>query len=77
MAKVKRLDRDGTHRGAFDRAKKKIIKQIKRIGNRYEKDVLFWIYIDGLKWEKVAEKVGLSLCQTYVYHGRGLKKMLK
>lgn len=74
---TEKIEKLRDERTACQYAKKRIVKEIKRVQPRQAMEVLFWRYIGGLKWEKVAEKVGLSLSQTYVYHGRGLKKMLK
>lgn len=53
-------------------AYKVISEQIEKLSCEKEKDVLFYRYIKGLEWEKIAEKMGYSERHIYKYHGKAL-----
>lgn len=48
---------------------------IDALENSRESDVLFYRYIKGLDWWKVAEKMELTERQIYRIHGKALKKI--
>lgn len=49
-----------------------IARQIKRMKSRNESDVLFYRYIKGLDWWKIAEKMKFSERQIFRLHGKAL-----
>lgn len=54
------------------RAYQQIARQIKHLRDRQEMDVLFYRYVGGMDWGRVAEKSGLSVRHTLRIHGRAL-----
>ena len=50
----------------------KILKQINRLKDENERDVLFYRYIKGLKWYEIAEKMIYSERHVVRLHGEAL-----
>lgn len=54
------------------KAYKEIVRQIKRLKNENEIDVLFYRYIKGLDWWDIADKMHYSERWVHKLHGRAL-----
>lgn len=72
---------DGLEREIISERYQRIMKYqeikicIDALENSRESDVLFYRYIKGLDWWKVAEKMELTERQIYRIHGKALKKI--
>lgn len=53
----------------------KIQRAIEAMEDEQEKDLLTYRYIDGLKWEEVAVKMGYSWQHIHKIHSRALKNL--
>ena len=54
------------------RTYKDIAIRIKKLKSENEKDVLFYLYIAGLAWWEIAEKMSFSERQIFRIHGKAL-----
>ena len=54
---------------------KDIAFRISRLDDQDERDVLFYMYIKGYDWWKIAQIMDYSERWIYELHGRALKKM--
>lgn len=52
---------------------KNIRDRIERMSDENEKDVLFYRYIKGMKWEEIAVKMMYTYRNVTKIHGRALK----
>lgn len=48
---------------------------IERLDNPIHRELLQLYYVEGLKWEEVAERMGYSLCSVYRIHKFALNKI--
>ena len=65
LLKLERLEKVNIYRD--------IEKRIRAMENTDEQDVLRYRYINGLKWDDIAEKMGYCYRRTLEIHGNALK----
>ena len=53
----------------------KLREDIERLENPIHRELLQLYYVEGLKWEEVAERMGYSLCSVYRIHKFALNKI--
>lgn len=52
--------------------KSKLIEEVMGLENRNHRLLLIYRYIDGLKWEEVAERMNYDVSTVYKLHGEAL-----
>jgi len=57
------------------RLKHAAMDAIDRVEDARQREVLELYYIDGYKWEQVAERMGLDERQVFRLHGRALQRI--
>ena len=74
IAKVDKIDRDivGEVNALLD-VKAKIIKQIERMPNENQKDVLNKRYVNFRRWEQIAVDMNITVRHVYRIHGDALQ----